>query len=303
MSFDFDPTIGRVAGSIVGHPPFVSDPDIGRSRSVAPIITRIDVTDAPKLGTRVGTTVKKIFFADYPAFTFNVCFAVGYFSLILKPGSYGDPYSLWFNVFMGYYQLDAPKSSWTRPFGYESSNTHSAIAFHDIVRLGKADWNYFSNYMYGVPEDCIATYNAIDFGDTPCVNLGRQTIGAHQWDFFEVDKVVAVSSYESGATNARKLVNNSFLSPLWRRTFGLPHPRPDYPQSFIPTILRARIFASFCESEEHYHTTLFGGTINKSFPASMNDLFLELQMSACRQVILEHYSQLGFSIDVEGPMS
>ncbi len=36
--------------------------------------------------------------------------------------------------------------------------------------------------------------------------------------------------HESNAPNARRLVNNSILTPMWRRTFGLPHPRPDYPE-------------------------------------------------------------------------
>ncbi len=295
MRFDVDPTIGSVAGSVWGHPPFLSDPEIGRSRGVVPIINRIHVDDTPKLLARMGRIAKATFFPEYPAFVFNVCFAVGDFSLIWRPGAYGDPHSHWFNVFMGYYQLDVPKKTWTRPFAYDSADPHSGIAFHDIIRLGKSDWNYFSNYMYGVPEDCIAPYNGIDFSATPCVHVGRPAIGGRYWDFVEVDQVEAVSAYESNTPGARELVNNSLLSPMWRRTFGLPCPRPDYPTSFISTMLRARMYLSFSEDDDYYHTVIFGGTVNKSFAESFNERFLRLQMEACAQAITKHYPQLGFA--------
>ncbi len=294
MRFDFDPTPGSVGGSVWAHEPFISDPQLGRSRSVVPIINRIHVADRPTFGARMGAIAKVTFFPNYPDFVFNVCFAVGDFSLVLWPGRYGDPHSHWFNVFMGYYQLDAPKATWTRPFGYESASQRAAVAFEDILRLGKSDWNYFSNYMYGVPEDCIEPYNKLDLS-TPCRNLGRHAIGQRMWDSIEIEEVEVVSAYESGTSGARRLVYNSILTPLWRRTFGLPCPRPDFPQSFISTKLRARIYMSFSEDEDSYHTVLFGGTVNKSFPESLNEGFLELQMRACRQTIERHYAHLGFA--------
>jgi hypothetical protein len=294
MRFDFDPTPGSVGGSVWAHEPFVNDPQLGRSRSVVPIINRIHVEDPPGLGARMGAIAKRIFFRNYPAFVFNVCFAVGDFSLILRPGLYGDPHSHWFNVFMGYYQLDAPKTTWTRPFGYASASPRALVAFEDILRLGKSDWNYFSNYMYGVPEDCIEPYNKPDLS-TPCRNLGRLAIGHRLWDSIEIEEVEVVSAYQSGTSGAQRLVYNSILTPMWRRTFGLPCPRPDFPQSFIGTKLLARIYMSFSEDEDSYHTVLFGGTVNKSFPASLNGRFLQLQMQACRETIERHYAHLGFA--------
>lgn len=301
MRFEFDPTPGSIGGSVWAHPPYVNDPQLGRSRSVVPIINRIHVDDRPQLGARMGQIAKVIFFPEYPAFVFNVCFAVGDFSLILQPGLYGDPHSHWFNVFMGYYQLDAPKAIWTRPFGYERADTHARVAFEDILRLGKADWNYFSNYMYGVPEDCIEPYNKVD-PSTPCRNLGRLPIGQRSWDSIEIEDE-AVSAYESETPGARGLVYNSMLTPLWRRTFGLPCPRPDFQQSFISTKLRGRMYMSFSEDEDSYHTVIFGGTVNKSFPASLNERFLELQMQACRETIERHYPRLGFVEQIMPPQN
>ena len=294
MRFEFSPTPGSVGGSVWAHEPFVSDPELGRSRSVVPIINRINVEVPAGLGARMGAIAKRVFFPQYPAFVFNVCFSVGDFSLILRPGLYGDPQSHWFNVFLGYYQLDAPKTTWTRPFAYESANARAPVTFEDILRLGKSDWNYFSNYMYGVPEDCIELYNKLDLS-TPCRNLGRVVIGRRSWDYTEIEEVEVVSAYESDTPSARRLVYNSILTPVWRRTFGLPCPRPDFPQSFISTKLRARIYMSFSEDEDSYHTVIFGGTVNKSFPALMNQRFLELQMQACRETIERHYAQLGFA--------
>jgi hypothetical protein len=292
--FDFDPTPGSVGGSVWAHAPFINDAEIGRSRAVVPIINRIHVDGSHKIGPGMGSLAKKAFFADYPGFVFNVCFAVGDFSLFYRPGSYGDPYSPWFNVFVGYYQLDAPKSDWTRPFGYESGDPHGAIAFADILRLGKADWNYFSNYMYGVPLDCISPFNNIDLASTPCQHLGREVIGSRSWDLVRVDNVEVGSAYESDAPGARRLVNNTLLTPVWRRTFGLPHPRPDFPQSFIPTSMRALMYLSFSEDKDHYYTAIFGGTVNQSFPDALNERFLDLQLKAGREVITRNYPNLGF---------
>ena len=295
MCFDIDPTLGTVGGSIWGRAPFIDDPEFGRSRNVVPIINRIDVDSRKKLVAQMGALAKATFFPNHPAFAFNVCFAVGEFSLILRPGKYADPHSHWFNVFMGYYQIDAPKKTWNRPFGYESNQPGAAVNFDDVMRLGKSDWNYFSNYMYGVPEDCIAPYNTIPT-TLPCRFLRRETIGNRHWDLIELEEVEVVSGYQSDAPNARRLVNNSILSPVWRRTFGLPSPRPDFPTSFIGTKLLGQIYMSFSEDADNYHTVLFGGTVNKSFPAALNERFLGLQMKACREVIVHHYPRLGFPI-------
>jgi hypothetical protein len=294
MLFDIDPTIGKVGGSVRTHAPVVNDPQIGRSRSIVPIVGRIDVDDSPKLVARMGGIAKATFFADYPSFVFNVCFAVGDFGLFFRPGLYADPHSHWFNVFIGYYQLDVPKATWNRPFAYEAAGARPAIRLEDIIRIGKADWNFFSNYMYGVPLDCIKPHNQVDLS-TPCRNLGSHTIGSRFWDLVEIEEVKVVSGYESDSPGARKLVNNSILTPLWRRTFGLPRTRPDFPESFIRTDIRARLYLSFSEDAESYHTVIFGGTVNKSFPSSLNERFLDLQLTACRAIISRHYPHLGFT--------
>jgi hypothetical protein len=149
--------------------------------------------------------------------------------------------------------------------------------------------------MCGVPQDCIEKYNQLNLS-TPCRNLGTQRMGSKNWDFVEIEEVEVVSSYQSEAPGARKLINTSILTPIWRRTFGLPCPREDFPESFISTHIRARMYLSFSEDPETYYTTIFGGTVNKSFPAALNERFLDLQMTACRQIIMRHYPHLGFAI-------
>ena len=184
---DLDPAIGEVGGDRLAHPPRISHPRFGRSMSWVPTIARFRVDTANRAVTNVGSIVKPKFFPHLPDFVFNVCFAVGHPSLRapqlpdLPPLSfpYGDPTSIWFNVFVGYYQLDAPKSGWTRPFAYVpgSDAKFTRIEFDDIVRLGKADWNYFSNYLYGVPADCIEPFDS-SLGAVSCANLGRVRLGS-----------------------------------------------------------------------------------------------------------------------------
>jgi hypothetical protein len=60
-------------------------------------------------------------------------------------------------------------------------------------------------------------------------------------------------------------------------------------------MLRARMYLSFSEDDDYYHTVIFGGTVNKSVPGSLNEKFFQLQVEACAKIIAKHYPQLGFS--------
>ncbi|MFT3769391.1 MAG: hypothetical protein QM820_28470 [Minicystis sp.] len=291
----WSPTIGAVGGQIEAHPPVIHDPETGPSRCIVPTITRIPVDTVPRIGSEVGRLVKQTFFADVPDFLFNVCFSVGWFPLG-GAGPYSDPASPWFNVFAGYYQIDCPKPAWNRPFGYDISGRCPAVNFDEVLRIGKADWNYFSNWMYGVPIESIIPHDAPD-PDVRCASLGRQVVGASQWDLIDLDGFSAVSAYPSSAPGAPQLVENTLLAPMWRLTFGEPSRREGHETSFPGAKMHARLYMAFSEDEEAYHTYLFGGTINKAFEGPENHALLGRQMAACREVMASHYPDLGFPLD------
>jgi hypothetical protein len=290
----WSPMLGAVGGKVEAHPPRVNDPNFGQSSSIVPTITRIPVDTVQRAGTPVGAMVKRALFPDDPDFLFNVCFAVGPFKPFF-PGTYGDPTSVWFNVFAGYYEIDCPKPAWGRPFGYKLTTTGAEIHFHDLVRIAKADWNLFSNWMYGVPEGVVELYLPPD-RDTRCQHFGRRQVGSKEWDLVDVDGFSVVSAYQSDAPGAAQLVENTPLTPLWRLTYGEPHPRPGHDESFPGTNMRARLLMAFAEDAETYRTYLFGGTINKAFGEAESSRLLDRQMAAVQAVITEHYSDLGFPL-------
>lgn len=288
----WSPTIGAVGGEIQAHPPVVEPGSMPPSRSIVPTITRIPVDLVQRVGTPVGRMVKETFFAEHPDFVFNVCFAVGEFPLA-GPGNYGDPKSPWFNVFVGYYQIDCPKPAWKRPFGYQPGSAGMTVCFDDVLRIGKSDWNYFSNWMYGVPLEAIKPWDRLDPG-VKCSVLGRRTVGASAWDLVDLDGFSAVTSYQSNAPGAAQLVENTALTDLWRVTYGEPNAQPGDDTSFVGANMHARLYMAYTEDDGAYHTYLFGGTVNKAFDGPQNDAFLADQLVACQAVIEAHYPALGF---------
>jgi hypothetical protein len=208
------------------------------------------------------------------------------------PGLYTDPESIWFNIFFGYYQLDAPKREWSRPFGYRSADgIASEIEAEDVVRLGKSDWNWFSNWMYGVPMDHVLPYSSPDMGGVRVELSGPERVGSSMWHGLTLRGVQVASTYESAADSAAKLVRNSIVDDIWRHAFGLPSPRDSHPESFIPTTIDAQILMAYWEDAEEFHTIIFGGTV----PSQGGDPeFLRAQMGAVRAVIERSYATLGF---------
>jgi hypothetical protein len=296
----WSPTLGAVGGQLEAHPPQIKSASFGNSNSIVPTITRIPVDTVKRIGTPVGNMVKQALFPTTGDFTFNVCFSVGPFIPFL-PGAYGDPTSIWFNVFAGYYEIDCPKSGWTRPFGYNLASTGGTGAtpnFDDLVLIGKADWNYFSNWMYGVPLATVQQYDPPDPG-VVCQYLGRQTVANSQWDVVDINGFSAVSAYQSKASGAAQLVDNTtLLTPLWRVTYGEPRSRSGHDTSFPGTSMHAQFLMAFSEDATTYRTYLFGGTVNKAFDADQNATFMTEQMTACRQVITDHYATLGFPLTI-----
>src|SRR6185503_6269632 len=93
-----------------------------------------------------------------------------------------------------------PCDQWKRPFGYELDGT---IVADDLARLGEADWNYFSNFMYGVPLDAITP---VDKPESTLRQLPPKHIANRRWDHLEVSGMKVASSYV--AEGGEQLVDN-----------------------------------------------------------------------------------------------
>jgi hypothetical protein len=288
----FDPAVGEIGGSVEVFEPVVDDVRHGRSQLCTPAVLRIHVDDEKRAIADVGRLVKRTLFPRHPPFVFNTVACVGAADKRGR-GAYTNPDSIWFNVFFGFYEIDAPKPRWSRPFGYESAlGAESRIAFDDVARLGKSDWNYFSNWMYGVPLRAIEPYNGIDLSRISTVQAPRpERIGRTLWHRATLDGVDCVSTYQSDARGAARLVTNSLIDEVWRRAFGLPNPRPDARESFVPTTLRAEVRMSYREDDARYRTLICGGTA----VAPVDEELLAAQMAAVQAVTEDRYADFGFS--------
>jgi hypothetical protein len=245
----------------------------------------------------------------YEGFVFNTVPCVG------EPGpqnigKYTDPESCWFNVFLGYYQIDVDAQKWGRPFGYVCDHkAESAVRRDDLIRLGKADWNWFSNWMYGVPTEAIEPYMTVP-GEATVTVLGVTQIGASDWHEVAVENVRVASTYESDTAGARKLVGRGPLGHAWRDSFGLPQPRPDRTKSFFPTCLRARLYMAYSWQDANhepgrkhrpptFHTYMFGATVWADDPRrndAFKNEFMAAQLACIRRLIESNFATQGFPL-------
>jgi hypothetical protein len=298
------PLVGDVDGRRLLPPAQVKDATFGDSAGV-PFALEIDVDDVREAPADVGQKVDQVFFPNAPRLLFNVCFSCGAPKGVLREGTYGDPTSPWFNVFFGYYQIDVIASEWGRPFGYLDAAS-GAVNTDDVLRIGKADWNYFSNWMYGVPEVAIAPNNTLTGAR---VEVGpRERIGQRDWDVLNISQARMVSAYVSGKATDPKLEERGPYSFLWRMAFGCPKPRPEHPElsSFFPVDMTATLFMTFRQvkndpytGKDVFQTFLFGGTVNEWWQATFgkvgdNRRLLGLQLDAVKRVIVDAYPELGF---------
>ncbi len=238
----------------------------------------------------IGKIVHQALFAGYPRFTFKVNFACADADL-LGHSDYANPMSIWYNVFLGYYEIDVPKKLWKRPFGYATGEPNAALRYDDLLRLGKADWNHFSNQLYGVPASAIAPYDKMP----PSATGGRkrEAIAGHEWDLVDVANMQVVGAYSGG----QKFVDiDKVAGPVWRYLFGTFEKNASGHTSFEGTSMQGRFYMAFKEEpntvtgEPSYKTFIFGGTVNEAFAKTAagkveNARFLGLQMAALRKVI------------------
>ena len=287
----YSPCSGSVGRDLIPHPPVLRSRRFGVTRPYTSHVTRIFVDDEPSLLTHVGRRVKRCMWEDTAPWVFNTVSCVGVDQPHDEHPGYTDPTSQWFNVFVGYYQIDVDKREWRRPFGYRSARgVGSEIEHEDLARLGRSDWNWFANWMYGVPEELVTTYCGTGLQGLECRQSSPVIVGERLWHVAGVDNLEFVSAYESDAPGAGKLCHNSLLTFAWRRCYGPPNPHPDFPKSFIPTVMSTRLYASYWEDDEQFHTVMFGAAARRD----QDEKFLEVQLGAVRHVIETAYPELGF---------
>jgi len=287
----FDPSIGEIDGRTDVYPPIVFNPVYGSSQNCTLTILRIHVDDDPRRLCEVGSKVKKVMFPDHPPFVFNAVAAVGAFEEG-GPQAYTNPVSPWFNVFLGYYQLDCPKDRWDRPFGFHSAKGIESDPYvEDLVRLGKSDWNFFSNWDYGVPEKYLLPYCPVD-SSPDFDDRGIVMVAGGGWRRIELRNVEVASCYESDDPAAARLTEeNTPITGVIRSSFGYPSPTPRFTESFIANKLDAVLHLAYFEDEESYHTMIFGGTAH----AGADRDLLDAEVAATLTVIADQYAHRGFA--------
>src|SRR5579883_1095275 len=292
-------TVPEIDGKVLPPAPQVDDETIGRSMA-GPGIFAIDVDADSTALAGAGRLVHERLFKDSSKLRFKARFACGE-AAPGEPGSFGDPASIWFNVQLGYYEVDVPRSQWKRPFGYSNDGT---VVPDEVVRLGKADWHYFSLYLYGVPQRALEPLD--DPGAYEATVLGKVLVGDHTFDAVSFSHVAVARAY--CAKGAEDLDPHPVLSPLWQLALGAPHPRAGFPVSFMPTKLAGRV--RMCWKEEWsdelgelaFKTFIFGGTINEDWKdAKENARFLQLQEDALTRVIEDGFPDLGLPPEPTAP--
>jgi hypothetical protein len=105
-----------------------------------------------------------------------------------------------------------------------------------------------------------------------------------------------VTGYESNPPGAAQLMDNSILSPSWRKAFGLPNPQANWPVSFVGKRLWTESHMAYYEDDDAYHTLIFGGSGPGDGDLDRAKRFLQVQLAAVEDVIARNYPTLGFPL-------
>jgi hypothetical protein len=282
--------LGEIGDRFFVEPPRLLTDRFGESTHL-PIVLEIYVGHDPPKPLAVGETVHARFFEGRKPVVFNVSFSCAKPSL-LRGGDYANPESIWFNVFFGFYEIDVRCAEWGRPFGFKAATAGCLdLEYDDLLRIGKSDWNYFSNWVYGVPDGECRKHDTVP-GGAVVRPQKVVSIGGRDYAEGEVEGLEVVSGYASGKDGKRLLNNVRGLSPLWRAAFGRPKAKPGHDESFVGTKMRMRFWARWEEGDDldlgcrAYKTFMYGGSINTGYadPAE-NAAFLDAQMDAVRRAI------------------
>lgn len=305
------PNVGEMGTDVgLSKPAVISSPEFGESSAVPAILeVRVDKTQHGILG--VGKKVHEKFFEGYPPFDFNVNFSCHNSSMLSRESEYADPRSPWSNVFFGRYQIDTPigapgeADKWTRPFGFTGPDSKE-VNFDDIQRIGNADWGYFSNWMYGVPEkdlDAFFEWQKTQPKPTCTVTNPSVTINGKEYVECTVDGIKVPSAYVSGRDGKSLTNNDPLMSPIWRKIFGKQtdgvnrDPATGGVESFAPTDMSMKFYMRQDKRWDPdfngyvYSTEIYGGGVNKTWAGdsaerqAYNERFLEAQMAAVKDTM------------------
>lgn len=278
--------------------------------AINPVVVEIDLDPVNRRGSpKALGEVAPYLFNDYQRFIVNVGFACGAAKAFAE-GVYTDPNSPWFNVFTGYYQIDVAKDLWERPFGYQRTGDDVfTVDPAELALLGQADWNFFSNYMYGVPLGTLTRLGAEEVtlvtGDPVQVANGRW------WDCLAGSRIRVSSAYESAACDATRLRRTDRpLTELWRASFGQPYTAKgcDPQTSFFKTPISTEMLVSHdkvCRDRDLgadvYRTFVLGGVVNNWWadrdPANgdaHNKQFLDSQLDTLKTLASTTFTKQGF---------
>jgi hypothetical protein len=290
--------ITHIGHKWVRRPPVVNDPCIGKSHGL-PIPMRIRVDPAATgFPAGIGSIVHRALFSSCPPFTFKVTFACANPG-IMGRSQYANPASIWYNVFFGCYEIEVSKAAWGRPFGYHLVSGVLQVRHEDIVRIGKADWNHFSNQLYGVPADAIAPHDVVNMSQVRPPPVVRMRVGSRGWDLIDLPGLQVVGPIRANGDTRDFSDMVALVGAAWRFVFGRYDTRVDAPTSFAGTSMWVRLYSSYREEvkpggEAVYKTHMFGGTIHEGYrDVAENDRFLNLQMRAVEQIMLKDPT-LGF---------
>ncbi|MBW2278364.1 MAG: hypothetical protein JRF63_12795 [Deltaproteobacteria bacterium] len=284
------PLLGEIGDRFEVVPAVIDDPEFGRSSSYTNVL-EIIVSNHERWPLGVGSLVNKLFFATDPEIVFNVCFSCHRPDRD-KLSEYADPRSHWFNVFFGFYEIDVPCDEWERPFGFKTKDERDLqIEFNDLKRIGKSDWNYFSNYLYGVPRQIAHEHDDLDDSEVE-TSVADDPVDVDGKRFLEceVDGLEVVSGYT--APDAKLLNNVWFFSKIWRDKFGTCGPKAGFDESFFGVRMKMRFLIRWKREFDNdlncdaYKTFIYGATINKSYhDTEFNERFLDAQMEAVKKAV------------------
>ena len=273
--------VGEFKGRYLVQPPVIEDPEKFGKASKNPTLLELYVSTDKQWPLSVGKLVNDTFFRTDPPIVFNVCFSCAK-PTMLHGGDYSNPESHWWNVFFGFYEIDVPAGKepdgWERPFGF-MSNTPGDLRpnFCELMKIGKADWNYFSNHVYGVPlahcrkhDDIPKCEDGIPTEGAACSSEIIEDLHGHKYVEGMIDGMEVVSGY---ASRAGDRLENPYciISAIWRSVFGRPRPSPSFPKSFEPTTMKMKFLARWVEEYDDdlkcvaYKTFIYGGAINKTW--------------------------------------
>lgn len=273
------PGVGEINNRFLYTAPQLSDSRFGDTTHL-PTVLEIYIDTGHQWPLEIGKKVKAVLFQNYPPIVFNVCFACSRPSFFKRISNYANPNSHWFNVFFGFYEINAPCSKWNRAFGFTENGE---LNKDDLIRLGKADWNYFSNYLYGVPDTYCEQNSLISGNEQISITNSNKVINNQKYIEVEMSNIQVVSGY---CASGDSLLNNQpIVSQLWRKVFGIYPAIDNISQSFMSCTMKMKFYIRYDIvwdndlQEKAYNTYVCGGTINMHYTNTMyNEQFLNAQM-------------------------